>query len=662
MWILDAAYRRGVQLWVRGEKTELVRESYRPSFYLHLPDPHSHADMIDDLRSRFDAEECEFRTVHGRLNGYEVMAGRQVAMQIERQTRFSADLYNVDVRTEQRFMAERNLFPCGHPYESRFTADFDVPLRTLWIGVNGNPSVDERISSLELRDGFAERIEGGEGEVLEQLLDRIGSADPDVLLFPNADYWLGRILRRVGELGLRQTLSRHGTFRRLAPRSYWSYGKAEHKAEAIIPDGRILIDTESSFNYRKGGLRGVLLASRLTGLSPNLTSRFTPGTLVSSYENYEAIRRGIAVPFRKDRPERVRGLSELRASDRGGMMFQPVAGLYEKAFQIDFTSLYPSIIVRHNLSPETLDTIGRKGFLPEVLEQLLELRLRTKDRRGEGDLSGLDAILKWMLVTSFGYTGYRNAKFGSIEVHERITSIAREILLTTKEIAEDRGFEVLHGLVDCLWLIGEGASDLKEQIDGEIGIRTEIEAYDWLVFLPMSDGGGAYNRYYGRLSEGEVKIRGVMAKKMDTPAYVSRMQKELFDLLGEAKDSAELTALEGRARDIYQRYGEELRRADPRELVINRRIGRTNYGRRCLEASAAKAFGSLGIDVAPGMILGCVVRDAKRWIVDVDFSAGEFDARYYGALLDKAWAEIEFVFEKAREKNSLSLKRLSMVG
>jgi DNA polymerase I len=41
------------------------------------------------------------------------------------------------------------------------------------------------------------------------------------------------------------------------------------------------------------------MASRLSGLSPNLTSRFTPGTLISSYEVFEALRRGVAVPFRK---------------------------------------------------------------------------------------------------------------------------------------------------------------------------------------------------------------------------------------------------------------------------------------------------------------------------------------------------------------------------
>src|SRR5512137_2523104 len=80
-----------------------------------------------------------------------------------------------------------------------------------------------------------------------------------------------------------------------------------------------------------------------------------------------------------------------------------------------------------------------------------------------------------------------------------------------KELAENMGFEVLHGIVDCLWVIGEPISAFKEAVERESGILTEVDSYDWITFLPMSDGGGAYNRYFGRLNTGKMKIRGVMA-------------------------------------------------------------------------------------------------------------------------------------------------------
>ena len=83
-----------------------------------------------------------------------------------------------------------------------------------------------------------------------------------------------------------------------------------------------------------------------------------------------------------------------------------------------------------------------------------------------------------MLVTCFGNTGYRNAKFGQIQVHERITDTSRELLLQFKELAEGTGFQVLHGIVDCLWVIGEPISNFKEAVEKEKPGFQQIGHYD----------------------------------------------------------------------------------------------------------------------------------------------------------------------------------------
>ena len=86
---------------------------------------------------------------------------------------------------------------------------------------------------------------------------------------------------------------------------------------------------------------------------------------------------------------------------------------------------------------------------------------------------------------------------------------------------QEMGFEVLHGIVDCLWVIGEPISVFKEAVERETqAYSTEVDTYDWITFLPMSNGCGAYNRYFGRLNTGKMKIRGVMARKGETPEYV----------------------------------------------------------------------------------------------------------------------------------------------
>lgn len=58
--------------------------------------------------------------------------------------------------------------------------------------------------------------------------------------------------------------------------------------------------------------------------------------------------------------------------------------------------------------------------------------------------------IKWILVASFGYLGYRNSKFGKIEAYELVTYYARKTLRRALEIAQEIGIEVLHGIVDSL--------------------------------------------------------------------------------------------------------------------------------------------------------------------------------------------------------------------
>ena len=72
-----------------------------------------------------------------------------------------------------------------------------------------------------------------------------------------------------------------------------------------------------------------------------------------------------------------------------------------------------------------------------------------------------------------------------------------------------------------------------------------------------------------------------MARKGDTPEYVRRMQKELFEVLAEAKSWEGLKRIEPGAREVARRYRDEQGDADEWELAIHRRVSRLNYSRRC---------------------------------------------------------------------------------
>ena len=630
MWIVDSAYRDGgIDLWTKDGTVTKVHHDYNPPFFVHFRDPHAHHEMISALEERYNAEECTIRTIFGVLPGYTVHADREVVEAIERQAQYEVDLFNVDVRRDQRFMAERGLCPCAGEHDNRFSPEITHDLSVLEIRIHGNPARSALPTDIEVLGERPERLTGHFKDMLAALFGLVTLRDPEVILMTDADTWMPKIRTLARQYDLVMPFSRNGKYRQMDSRSYWSYGRMEHKESALIPDGRILIDTEQSFVYRESGLEGVLMAARLAGLSPNLASRFTPGTLISSYETVEAVKLGIAVPFRKSDPEQVRKLSTLQAADRGGMMFQPVPGAFENVEEIDFTSMYPSIIVQSNLSPETVGHPERVGFLPTVLKPLLDLRIKTKQlKKTEPRFTGTDAILKWMLVTCFGYTGYKNAKFGRIEVHEGITGRSREILIQTKDIADEMNFHVLHGIVDCLWVQGSPVDALRARVERETGLFLEVEHFDWIVFLPLADGFGAYNRYYGRKPDGIIKVRGIAARRHDTPEYVREMQRRMLEVMAQAKNIADLETTREEVAGIFRETVNNLPVADPGQMVINRRISRLTYAHRCIEGAAVQAYRDHGIGIAPGMKIQFVVTDARRYRVEPAWCAKSFDPGY----------------------------------
>ena len=203
MWIVDSAYRNGgVDLWTKEGTVTKVHHEYNPPFFIHLHDPHSHHDMIGALEERYGAQQCTIRTIFGELPGYSVYAGRDVAHVIEQQARFDVQLFNVDVRRDQRFMAEHGLFPCGAEHDSRFSPDFSHNLNILEIRVHDNPALSPVCSDVEITCGHTERFAGQTEDVLADLFSCVGALDPDVILMPDADTWMPRIQKEAHKHGL----------------------------------------------------------------------------------------------------------------------------------------------------------------------------------------------------------------------------------------------------------------------------------------------------------------------------------------------------------------------------------------------------------------------------------------------------------------------------
>jgi len=275
------------------------------------------------------------------------------------------------------------------------------------------------------------------------------------------------------------------------------------------------------------------------------------------------------------------------------------------------------------LAPE-LEAIAdtqRLGLIPQTLAPLLKKRIALKlslpslpawDPRRNA-YKARSSAHKWLLVTCFGYLGYKNARFGRIEAHEAVTAYGREALLRAKEAAEDLGFTVLHMYVDGLWIKKEGASrvgDFQPVLD-EIVERTGLPIaldgiYRWVAFLPsrLNEKVPVANRYFGVFQDGSLKVRGIEARRRDTPLFIAETQMELLELLAQAPEAAALPGCLPVAIRMLRRKLAALRggRVPLEKLLVSQKLSRSlqEYRSPSPAAISAAQLESAGKTVRPG--------------------------------------------------------------
>lgn len=304
-------------------------------------------------------------------------------------------------------------------------------------------------------------------------------------------------------------------------------------------------------------------------------------------------------------------------------------------------------------------------MVPRTLRPILGLREGLKARAREvapeeaGQYKDRQNALKWMLVTCFGYLGYKNARFGRIEAHEAVTAYGRDKLLGAKEICEAAGFRVLHGLTDCLWLKKEGVTEaelegLCREITQATGVKMALEGfYKWIVFLPSRQDPKrpVATRYFGVFSDGRLKVRGLICRRRDTPPFVRRAQEAMLERLAEAATAADLAALGPELEEMAAGFRQRLKEGSvrPQDLVITRRLSQPveDYKVDTPTALAARQLKNAGIHLVPGEKVRFVHREGKRGPKECRVQAAPFlddledyDAKLYLDLLERAIEEV----------------------
>ncbi len=432
------------------------------------------------------------------------------------------------------------------------------PLRIMELEPDSDPDHAPPRALLVRCDGHAFRFPlDAPRPLVINLRALIHRQDPDLLLTRWGDTWLlPRLLELVHQVGIPLALNREpgrGVARR-AQRSYFSYGQIIYRGQQITLFGRWHIDRHNAVLWDDYNLDGTYEAARVTSFPMQQAARVSPGSGISAMQVTTALRMGVLIPWKKQQVERPKTALDLLHSDMGGLVYQPLPGLHFDVGSIDFVSMYPSIMVRGNISPETRphdpanDSLDTPGLIPQTLGPLLEKRIALKQRLAQlpawhparaADKARASAH-KWLLVTCFGYLGYKNARFGRIEAHEAVTAGGREALLRAKEVAEELGFTVLHMYVDALWVKKEGARQpadfepLLNTIADRTGLSIALDGvYRWVAFLPSRRDGRVpvANRYFGSFQDGSLKLRGLETRRRDTPLFISETQQKMIKCL-----------------------------------------------------------------------------------------------------------------------------------
>jgi DNA polymerase I len=320
-------------------------------------------------------------------------------------------------------------------------------------------------------------------------------------------------------------------------------------------------------------VRGLVEWSLLSRTPIRELAQATIGKVLTTNEAWVALSRKIVVWDVVPRVEKPKTLTQLKGADKGGLVLFPKVGCHDQVVQVDFSSMYPSLIVKYNISAETVDAcedltteIGHsicfreRGIVPEALSWLLKRReaLRSLDpERAEA--------IKWILVASFGYLGYRNSRFGRIEAYELVTYFARRTLRTAIDLARELGLEVLHGIVDSLIVRGSDADQFSSKLTELTGIGVKTEIMDWVVLTARRDGLPYPGRYLGR-TRGGMKVKGV--QRSNQPRIVQEFLGELVELMEEAENCSQLRSLRGKGRELLSKYLQRAVSGSPTDYVL----------------------------------------------------------------------------------------------
>ena len=676
-------------------------------------------------------------------------------------------LYNTDLPISQMFYYVNDLFPMSrcqfkvkikkekgkqkmHLVSFNLNDDNEKlfyelpPLKAIWLDVKvqqrgmrpyyNDPLAYAEISIIENDEDNVPRADGykkktfridhaDEAETLIAISQMVEQLDPDIILTQKGDNFMFPYLaERASANGVSKQVyfSRNKTPLKncifdLSGSSdhYMSYGVIRRRSKnQVYFTGRLHLDTTSyaSLHFTEGNIPGVIEVARISRVPLQRLSRITIGGALQSIQFYYAYKLDHLIPPFKKSPEDFRSGMDLIRGDRGGHIFEPLIGVFDQVVELDFSSMYPSIMANFNVSSETInckcckdDGTGikvpgldfhicskRQGIISKAISLPLTKRLKCKEyvRKTKSlRYQFVDTALKWVLVVSFGYLGFKNARFGKIEAHQTVCAFSRDFLMHAAEIAEENGCKIIHGIVDSMWLQdtkGRSSEDFEEvtkKIAEDITAQTSIHMswdgkFDVILFLPSraEPDVPALSHYWGIKSDGEIKVRGIEVRRRDIPKIIKDAQYAFIDTFKGVKTVKDFKNRIPDAKKMLLHYADKIETGNisKEELTIKQRISRkpSQYKVNSYQAVAARQLERSGIMATPGKNVFYIILNAdadprfpeqKIILSDLyDEKQHHYDKKKYVELLRRAFENLlPFEFPELEESLKSKLNRNS---
>jgi len=165
--------------------------------------------------------------------------------------------------------------------------------------------------------------------------------------------------------------------------------------------------------------------------------------------------------------------------NEGGYVKEPETGLHENLVQFDFRSLYPSLIISKNISPDVMELgdveneeeynispehgikfkKSPQGFIPSVIDKILQERFRIKREMKASDnpqqkkaLDVQQQAIKRLANTMYGIYGFPRFRWYSFECAKAITSWGRQYIKSSIKKAEEFGFYTIYADTDGFYV------------------------------------------------------------------------------------------------------------------------------------------------------------------------------------------------------------------